>query len=396
MWCWRDSLAFAAAASMIAAAGVLFQDAPAHAESFRINNVDHAERINMRQSPTNKAKIVAYIPPEGRLEGTGQCNERWCEVTYKNQNGWVFRKYLIAEAKHSDQQLAAEAEKPAEEEKQAETAALQPKDAETEKAIPSDLQDKTLRLAFTNGRPIPVYAFPSDRLPAAGRISPETGEVEDLGTCRHKFCYIRSGPLVGWIAEDAITKEGSAEAPAASSVEQTAAVAAPPRDAAEATATQTAIHPDALPDLPGSIEIKSYTLAGLADDASLPVIETPEDGARILGWIPGNATSVEGLRKCVLKWCLVRYEGLTGWVARRHLADESIAAAKRYLVSGIALWGALDVFDFPGNGAAVVGHIPAYATGIVPIGNCDKDWCHVRYLGIAGWVAGKYIALQNR
>jgi SH3-like domain-containing protein len=392
-------MAFAAAASVMAAAGILFLDASARAETFRVNNVDRAQRINMRESPSNKAKIVAYIPPEGRLEGTGHCNDRWCEVTYKNHDGWVFRKYLVAEPNHASEQSAEkEAEKLAEADKPGESAAAQPKDTETEKEVPGDLQDKMLRLAFTGGRPIPVYAFPSDRLPAAGRISPGTGEVEDLGTCRHNFCYIRSGSLVGWIADGAIAKDGAAEAPAASSVEQTAAVATPPRsmDAAEAAATQTAIHPDGITDLPGSIEIKSYTLAGLADDASLPVIEAPEDGARILGWIPGNAASVEGLRKCVLRWCLVRYEALTGWVARRHLADESAAASKRYLVSGIALWGGLDVFDFPGTGASIVGHIPAYATGIVPIGNCDKDWCHVRYLGIAGWVAGKYLALQSR
>lgn len=176
MWCWRDSLAFAAAASVIAAAGVLFQDAPARAESFRVNNVDRAERINMRKSPSNKSKIVAYIPPEGRLEGTGQCNARWCEVTYKDLSGWVFRKYLTPEPNHAEQPRAEQpAGRPGEAEKRAETAAPQPNDAETEKAVPSDLQDRTLRLAFPNGRPIPVYAFPSDRLPAAGRISPETG-----------------------------------------------------------------------------------------------------------------------------------------------------------------------------------------------------------------------------
>jgi SH3-like domain-containing protein len=399
------------------AASVFYPVEPALAESFRINNVDKAKRINMREQPSNRSKVVAYIPPDSTLDGTGNCDERWCEVRFRDRVGWVFRKYLLpTEPQAAETAPPVQAPAPS-----AATARAEPDDDD----IPADLQDTMLRLVFAGGRPIPVYAFPSDRLPAAGRLDPGTKTVEDLGTCSRKFCYIRSGSLVGWIPEEAILrdKNGAApteppaqaeiaekpEAPAqtqardkpepARPAEEVAAEDADPPRALDGT-VPTATHPGqttGLPiDGPGSIEIKTYSIAGLSSDASLPAREQPDDNAPIAGWIPGSATDIEGLRKCVQKYCLVRHEAVTGWVARRHLADESAGASKRYLVSGVALWGALDVLDYPGQGAAIVGHIPAYASGIVPIGNCDKDWCHIRYLGIAGWVSGKYLAQQAR
>jgi SH3-like domain-containing protein len=413
MWCWQSGIACAAAASAVVVASVFFPAEPALAESFRINNVDKAKRINMREQPSNRSKVVAYIPPDSTLEGTGNCDERWCEVRFRDRVGWVFRKYLVpGEGKAAE---AAVPPKPVQVPAPEPSAAAQAEPEQDD--IPADLQDTMLRLVFAGGRPIPVYAFPSDRLPAAGRLDPSTRTVEDLGTCSRKFCYIRSGSLVGWIPEEAIVRDKSGaarteppaksepraqtDAPAQSEPAPVEAAANdeadPPRalDGTVPTATQPGQTTGLPIDNPGSVEIKTYSVAGLSSDASLPAREQPEDGAPIAGWIPGNATDIEGLRKCVQKYCLVRHEAVTGWVARRHLADES-AASKRYLVSGVALWGALDVVDYPGQGAAIVGHIPAYASGIVPIGNCDRDWCHIRYLGIAGWVSGKYLAQQSR
>jgi SH3-like domain-containing protein len=390
MWCWRSGMACAAAASAVVAATVFCPIEPALAESFRINNVDKAKRIHMREQPSNRSRVIAYLSPDSALEGTGQCNDRWCEVRFRDRTGWVFRKYLVPDEN-------AVAEKPEPAPVQPPVAAAAPDPDEAENDIPAELQDTMLRLVFSGGRPIPVYAFPSDRLPAAGRIDPGTDEVEDLGTCSRKFCYIRSGSLVGWIPEDAIERDKRSAAPDKSSAVGAEEAAPPPRalDSTVPTATQPG-QTGPLIDAPGSMEIKTYSIAGLSSDASLPAREQPEDGAPIVGWIPGNASDIEGMRKCVQKFCLVRHESVTGWVARRHLADEEAGASRRFLVSGVALWGALDVVDYPGQGASIIGHIPAYASGIVPIGNCDKDWCHIRYLGIAGWVSGKYLAQQTR
>ncbi len=388
MWCWRSGGAWAAVALAVTAASLLPE--PAQAQTYRINNVDHAARVHMRQSASNQSKVIAYIPPDAELAGTGKCDAKWCEVTFKGKTGWVFRKYLT-ETKGVASRHPGQGDR---------GAAALPKPAETPKTIPPDLQDTMLKLVFPGGQPVPVYAFPSDRLPEAGHIPPDTEMVEDLGTCTRKFCYIRSGSLVGWIHEEAIARDHGGEAPpqdagaADKDKDQTAAIS-PALNNTVPTASQAAVQPGPI-DIPGSIEIKTYSLAGLSGDSSLALRGEPDDGAAILGWIPGTASTVEGLRKCVQKWCLVRYEALTGWVQRRHLADENAAANRRYLVTGVALWGALDVVDYPGPDAAVIGHIPSYATGIVPIGNCDNSWCHIRYLGVAGWVAGRYLAQQGR
>lgn len=360
----------------LAASLLLSAPFAASAESYRINNVDRAARIHLREAPNGRSKVVAYILPSSKgLLGTGNCNEKWCEVTYLGSTGWVFRKYLALEPQ--SETAAAPAQPPAD----VAVGALpqpQPQPGDGAKEIPADLQDKMLRLANGGERDTPVYALPNDSAPVAGRVSAEIEEVEDLGVCTRKFCYIRSGSLTGWIREGAIAQ---GDAPA------------PPQ--AISTTVATANQAGALIDGLGSIEVKTYTLAGLSGDAALPLRDAPDDAGGILGWVPGNAKSVEGMRKCVQKWCLVRYEGLEGWIARRHLADEA-EGARRYQVSGVALWGALDVVDYPGPDAAIVGHIPSYASGIVPIGACDKDWCHVRYLGVAGWVSAKFLALQTR
>ena len=124
--------------------------------------------------------------------------------------------------------------------------------------------------------------------------------------------------------------------------------------------------------------------------------EKPDGDSRILAWIPNGAKDVEGLRKCVEKWCLVRHANVSGWVVRRHLADVSVESTQMFQARGVELWGSLDVLDYPNANGNVVGKIPSYATGIVPIGGCDDDWCHVRYLGIAGWVSGQNLEPQAR
>ncbi len=373
MCCWHR-VAFAAAASTFVAASMCVP-ATGQAETYLINNVDRSARIHMRASPSNRSKVVAYIPIDSRLEGTGKCDSKWCQVTFKGAKGWVFRKYLREEPQDTAAEAVAKPEEPA-------VAAL-PRASDAPKEIPPDLQDTMLRLVFANNRPVPVYTFPSDRLPAAGRIDPGTEEVEDLGTCARKFCYIRHGALVGWIPDEAIVKEDKAPGPAQA------------LDKTVTSAAQAAGQAASMLDGWAGTEVKTYTLAGLSGDGSLPMREEPTDSATIKGHIPGDAKGVEGLRKCIAKYCLVRYEALSGWVARRHLADEA-EGGKRFQVSGVALWGALDVMDYPGPDAAIIGHVPAYATGLVPIGGCDKDWCHIRYLGIAGWVAAKFIEPMRR
>jgi SH3-like domain-containing protein len=245
---------------------------------------------------------------------------------------------------------------------------------------------------------------------------PGTARGLSRGECEGGWCEVEYQGLTGWVfarylARDAAPpREKTAGAPAspplnalaaaneANGQDATAALATDAGRAlnkTEPTATQVAVPAAALQPL-GDIDSKSYTLAGLGGQSSLAMREQPDGTSRILGWIPNRATDVQGLRKCVEKWCLVRHGAVSGWVARRHLADAAVESTQMFQAKGVALWGAVDVLDYPNPQANVVGKIPSYATGIVPIGGCDDEWCHVRYLGIAGWVSGEYLEPQAR
>ena len=185
----------------------------AAAETYRLNNVDRAARIHMREAPNNGGRVVTYLIPDNkRLEGTGNCNPRWCEVTFGDVTGWVFPKCL-AVVPGSETPAPTATHPPADM-----PYAASPRSDSADKDLPAPLHDKLLRPYHTAGRDVPVYAFPNDRLPAAGRISSEIAEVEDLGTCARKFCYVRSGSLVGWIPDGAVLKgDGAAPPPQAQS-----------------------------------------------------------------------------------------------------------------------------------------------------------------------------------
>lgn len=370
----------------------------AAAEVWRVNNVDNAVAIHLRQQASNRSKVLAYIPGDARGLQGGACEGNWCPVEYKDLKGWVFSKYL--EPDEGTVEVAAPAGTMPE-------TAVNP----APKGLEDELEGpKILKVVKTDGPPVPVYSFPNEKMPVAGHLPPETDSVEGVAPCRRNWCYIRSGSLVGWLPQSAFVKSDApvtakSDAPAnvkaeTLAVKTTAAIVEKPADTQEGralnntvnTATQAASINPAVPEAVEDSDRKTYVLAGLGGDAYLSMRERAEEGAPVVASIPGDAKTVEGMQKCARQWCLVRYRGQTGWVLRRHLADESLETSQTFQVNGVAMWSALDVVDYPGQDAKVVGRIPSYATGIVPIGGCDKTWCHVRYLGIAGWVSGQYLA----
>jgi SH3-like domain-containing protein len=329
----------------------------------------------MREEANNRAKIIAYIPGNARGLSRGECGNGWCEVEYQGLTGWVFARYLARDAAPPREKTAGAPASP-------------PLNALAAK--------NTLRLAKRDGAALPIYASPDDER-ATDSIPAGVETVEGLGSCVRERCPVRAGVLVGWLRADAFAAEDEANdqgATAALAV-TVATDASKALNKTEPTATQAAVPAAALQSL-GDIDTKSYTLAGLGGQSSLAMREQPDGTSRILGWIPNGATDVQGLRKCVERWCLVRHGAVSGWVARRHLADVAVESSQMFQAKGVVLWGAVDVFDYPNPQANVVGKIPSYATGIVPIGGCDDDWCHVRYLGIAGWVSGQYLEPQGR
>jgi SH3-like domain-containing protein len=343
-------------------------------ETWRITDIAASARIHMREEANNRSRIIAYIPGDARGLSRGECERGWCEVEYQGLTGWVFARYLARDTAPPREKTTAGPAAP----------------------LNAFAAKKILRLAQRDGAPLPIYTSPDgDR--AAGNIPAGVETVEGLGSCVRDRCQVRAGVLVGWLKADAFAAEDEANDQGATAA-LAVTVATDPGKAlnkTEPTATQAAVPVAALQPL-GDLDTKSYTLAGLGGQSSLAMREQPDGTSRILGWIPNGATDVQGLRKCVEKWCLVRHGAVSGWVARRHLADVAVESSQMFQAKGVALWGAVDVLDYPNANANVVGKIPSYATGIVPIGGCDDEWCHVRYLGIAGWVNGQNLEPQAR
>lgn len=143
------------------------------------------------------------------------------------------------------------------------------------------------------------------------------------------------------------------------------------------------------------IQQKAYSLAGLARGASLQVHGSHDESSPVLGSIPESAKDVEATGLCVEAWCLVRRGSLRGWIERRHLVDEARAAGSRsFGFTGPGPWSVLEVYDYPREGAKVVGQIASPAKTIEPVGDCGKDWCHIRYFNLAGWVRTSRLELQ--
>lgn len=359
----------------------------ADAETWRVIDIDPAKRLHMREKPTTRSRVLGYIPGSARGLKGGSCNQKWCKLEYGGVIGWVYKRYLTA-----DEQTVAKQEN---------------SEAAAGPALDALAQKQTLYLKPSNGRPVPVYAFPNDKLPTAGLLAADTKTVEGMGACIRAYCYVRSGPLIGWLPQAifASSEETAGTSPQDEKVEEMTASLPPALQADEDQAlnkTETTATNLAAPANPASVTAPTddddgnfYALAGVSGERSLAIHAKPDGGGAIVGWIPHGARKIEGLRKCVEQWCLVRWEGKSGWVARRHLADESIEGARSFQITGLTPWKPLEVLDQPSETASVVGTIPSYATGIVPIGQCNKYWCHIRYLGIAGWVRANFLKEQQ-
>lgn len=377
------------AVSLLLPACVVTIDAAYAADRWRIVEIRPEGRVHLRQQATSRSRILAYIPGTARgLKQLG-CSGKWCRTEYRGKTGWVFKRYLAPEnTARSQPKRQAPSVKNLAYLDEHDMAALS--------------EAKTLHVFNPEGQAISVYAFPSETLPIAGRLNDGTDSVEGLGACVKGWCYVRSGPLIGWLPALILAPahDGENDNETTASIAATLASPDPHKERALNntinTATQAALDTETRPaPLFSETGNKYYSLAGLAGKEALPIRSEPNERASIVGQIVQEEKRVEGLKDCSGKWCLIRVNELRGWIERRHLADPEVAGSQVFKVTGLALWSPLEVIDRPGGDADIVGEIPAYATGIVPIGGCDDKLCHVRYLGLAGWVDGKHLAPQK-
>ncbi|MDX2265961.1 MAG: SH3 domain-containing protein [Hyphomicrobiales bacterium] len=211
--------------------------------------------------------------------------------------------------------------------------------------------------------------------------------LEVVGPCG-EWCPVTFKGLSGWAFRKYLAFASDAAAPdlperSEPAESRTALTTAPEPGAREAAPSAPAADRSSV----------RYAIQGAAAGRPVAIRESASETAPILGGIPHDARDVEGLKPCEPRWCMVRYAGVTGWAERRHLASAG-ASAKRLRVVNLDIAASLPVKAFPADAAPEVGAIPSFAGGIVQIGECDKAWCHVRYLGVAGWVSARFVAAE--
>ena len=218
-----------------------------------------------------------------------------------------------------------------------------------------------------------LRSAPSSRAPAVALI-PRNALIASASPCTGAWCAVDYNGKRGWVFKATLVE--AAPKPARAPV-------LPEKPALEASLKLSPAAAEASPQAPAEVPGVSYSLIGLSANGFLPMREGPLESARIVGVLSSSASGIADLKTSVRQWRLIEHNGVKGYVHSRFLARLADAPAQRYRVEGPA---SLKVFDFGGAGADMVGEIPFYAGGIVPIGECNAQWCHIRYLGLVGFV----------
>jgi SH3-like domain-containing protein len=218
-----------------------------------------------------------------------------------------------------------------------------------------------------------LRAAPSGGSPAIALV-PRNALLTSQAPCAGVWCAVEYNGKRGWVYRQVLVQAALKPAqvpvlPEQPAMEASLNLAPPPAEAP----------PESSPDEKAGAP---YGLIGLSADGFLPMREGPLDSARIVGVLPSSASGIADLKTSVRQWRLVEHNGVKGYVQSRFLA-RSETAAQRYRIDGSK---DLKVFNFGGPDADIVGEIPFYAAGIVPIGECGAEWCHIRYLGLVGYV----------
>jgi uncharacterized protein YraI len=162
--------------------------------------------------------------------------------------------------------------------------------------------------------------------------------------------------------------------------------------------------------------IRTYRVVHVEGDDVLNIRTGPSGDSRIVGAIPPTGRGVALIGHC-RTWCLVRYNGVSGWVYARHLAAEPAVAPfvqrapaaapapaapvpavvpTHWRVTGIAANDVLLVRNAPDQQAPVVYVYSPRATCIVFLGGCQKPWCQVQFPAQGGpqtgWVNARFLA----
>jgi SH3-like domain-containing protein len=223
-----------------------------------------------------------------------------------------------------------------------------------------------------------LHVAPSSQSPVVAFV-PKNAVLTSLEPCARGWCAVQYKGIRGWIYDVYLTEQ------------PTKTISGPTRPQPLAKGSLQKRSPAAVATAGETARI-SYRVIGLGVEESLPVREGPLETARMIGVISPAANAIAELETCIHQWCLIEHDGVRGFVQIRFLERLRGAPAPRYGVNGEAN---LKVFSFGGSDADVVGEIPFYAGGIVPVDDCNGKWCHIRYLGLVGFVDTSRLRPEN-
>ncbi len=227
-----------------------------------------------------------------------------------------------------------------------------------------------------------LHAAPASQSPVVASV-PINAALTSSQPCTKGWCLVEYKGIRGWIYKNYVAETPVKAAPAAAVPAKPAAKAAPPQPLPVAAPQPAAAPPPARAAAPRSAASAAYRVIGLQPEESLPMREGPLDSEPMVASLSSSASGITDLRTCVRQWCLIGHDGIKGYAQSRFLAHERLGPTLRYSIAGETN---LKVFSYRAADADVVGEIPFYASGILAVGDCSGDWCHVRYLGLVGFV----------
>lgn len=247
-------------------------------------------------------------------------------------------------------------------------------------ASPAAAKDAASPKTWKSNKAAHLHSAAASQAPVIASI-PLNAVLTSAQPCAKGWCLVEYKRTRGWIYRNFIIETPAKAAPAA------AAPAAPTAKAPvqqQASAPQpAAAPPPARAMAPQTGTSATYRVIGLRPGESLPMREGPIDNEPMVGSLSSSASGVTDLKTCVRQWCLIGHDGIKGYVQSRFLGRERQGPVQRYSIAGD---GNVKVFSFRSADADVVGEIPFFASGIVSVGDCNADWCHIRYLGLVGFV----------
>ena len=222
---------------------------------------------------------------------------------------------------------------------------------------------------WTASKAAHLRVAPSSESPVVASV-PKDAVLTSYQPCARGWCAVEHRGIRGWIYDVLLVEQLGKAMPATQ----------------EPLAKASLQRPS-----PASVATASYRVIGLEAEESLPIRESPTDTARVVGELSPTAKDIAGPETCMREWCLIEHNGARGYVRSRFLARSDEGSSPRYGINGEAN---LKVFSFGGSDADIVGEIPYYAVGVAPIGDCNGEWCHVRYLGLVGFVDARRLRLE--